>query len=181
MKPQEVTVKDNMKITLIADERLLDEMVVTAFGEQKRSAFTGSAAIVEAKTIETKQLTNVLSALQGEAADIDYFSGVTGQAIYQLGSDNRFIWRNLLGSGIDLQFKIDGYFDSEDVHNSYGGVTPLDHYQGDEFGWMFMRDASPSSDSEDYMTWTPEGGAGSIESYIYFFYPYEGYEYYTWE
>ena len=70
MKPYEVTVKENMKITLQADEQMLDEVVVTAFGEQKRSAFTGSAAVVQAKTIETKQLTNVISALQGEAAGV---------------------------------------------------------------------------------------------------------------
>ena len=81
MKPQEVTVKDNMTITLTADERLLDEVVVTAFGEQKRSAFTGSAAIVEAKTIETKQLTNVLSALQGEAAGVQMNSTSTSRLL----------------------------------------------------------------------------------------------------
>lgn len=59
-----------MKITLVSDEQLLEEVVVTAFGEQKRSAFAGSAAVVQAKTIETKQLTNVMSALQGEAAGV---------------------------------------------------------------------------------------------------------------
>ena len=70
MKPQVVTVSSNMTITLVSDEQLLEEVVVTAFGEQKRSAFAGSAAVVQAKTIETKQLTNVMSALQGEAAGV---------------------------------------------------------------------------------------------------------------
>ncbi|MGM9803302.1 MAG: SusC/RagA family TonB-linked outer membrane protein [Muribaculaceae bacterium] len=70
MKPQVVTVSNDMQITLVSDEMMLEEVVVTAFGEQKRSAFTGSAAVVQAKTIETKQLTNVMSALQGEAAGV---------------------------------------------------------------------------------------------------------------
>ena len=70
MKPQLVTVSKDMKITLDSDEQVLEEVVVTAFGEQKRSAFAGSAAVVQAKTIETKQLTNVMSALQGEAAGV---------------------------------------------------------------------------------------------------------------
>ncbi len=48
--------KPTMKITLINDNSALDEVVVTAFGEQKRSAFTGSAAIVDSKKIEHKQV-----------------------------------------------------------------------------------------------------------------------------
>ena len=50
--------KPTMKITLINDNSALDEVVVTAFGEQKRSAFTGSAAIVDSKKIEHKQVNN---------------------------------------------------------------------------------------------------------------------------
>ena len=70
MKPQVVTVSKDMKITLDSDEQVLEEVVVTAFGEQKRSAFAGTAAAEQAKSIETKQLTNVMSALQGEAAGV---------------------------------------------------------------------------------------------------------------
>lgn len=52
--------KPTMKITMINDNSALDEVVVTAFGEQKRSAFTGSAAIVDSKKIEHKQVNNVM-------------------------------------------------------------------------------------------------------------------------
>ena len=62
--------KPTMKITLINDNSALDEVVVTAFGEQKRSAFTGSAAIVDSKKIEHKQVNNVMSSLKGEAAGV---------------------------------------------------------------------------------------------------------------
>ena len=43
--------KPTMKITMLNDNSALDEVVVTAFGEQKRSAFTGSAAIVDSKRL----------------------------------------------------------------------------------------------------------------------------------
>ncbi|MBF1611147.1 MAG: TonB-dependent receptor plug domain-containing protein, partial [Prevotella sp.] len=62
--------KPTMKITMINDNSALDEVVVTAFGEQKRSAFTGSAAIVDSKKIEHKQVNNVMSSLKGEAAGV---------------------------------------------------------------------------------------------------------------
>lgn len=62
--------KAEMKVTLINDNSALDEVVVTAFGEQKRSAFTGSAAVIDSKKIENKQLSNVMSSLKGEAAGV---------------------------------------------------------------------------------------------------------------
>ena len=62
--------RPEMKVTLVNDNSTLDEIVVTAFGEQKRSAFTGSAAIVDSKKMEQKQLNNVMSSLKGEAAGV---------------------------------------------------------------------------------------------------------------
>lgn len=70
MKPYFAQARNDMKITLLNDNSTLDEIVVTAFGEQKRSAFTGSATVMDAKKIDQKQLTNVLSGLQGEAAGV---------------------------------------------------------------------------------------------------------------
>ena len=62
--------KPNMRVVLESHDAELDEVMVVAFGEQSRASFTGSAAVVDAKTIEHKQLTNVLSGLQGEAAGV---------------------------------------------------------------------------------------------------------------
>jgi len=61
---------ENMEIALKEEDSLLEEVVITAFGEQKRSAFTGSAAVMSAGSIEKKQVTNVISALRGEAAGV---------------------------------------------------------------------------------------------------------------
>jgi len=70
MATQEVDAKAKVMVQLEEEQTLLEETVVVAFGEQKRSAFTGSAAVLDSKKIEQKQLTNVISALQGEAAGV---------------------------------------------------------------------------------------------------------------
>jgi TonB-linked SusC/RagA family outer membrane protein len=66
MKTVEAKVKPVLKITLEADNEQLDEVIVVAFGEAKKSSFTGSATVVKSETLEKKQLTNVFSGLQGE-------------------------------------------------------------------------------------------------------------------
>lgn len=70
METQEVKVKNNLNITMHDDNTQLDEVMVVAFGKQKRSSFTGSAAVVGAKALEKKQVTNALSAINGEVAGV---------------------------------------------------------------------------------------------------------------
>lgn len=70
MERQEVKVSSNMRIVLAEDNTQLDEVMVVAFGKQKRSSFTGSAAVVGAKELEKRQVTNALSALNGTVAGV---------------------------------------------------------------------------------------------------------------
>ena len=107
--------------------------------------------------------------------ETDYFSGATSQLL-QYGGENKFIWRNFLGSGIDLKFKINGHFDAADVKNSYGEILPIDHYIDDESGegWYLATDATGGS---SYATWTPEGSNTAISKFMIFWYEYEGYAY----
>jgi len=65
-----ITAGKTNRIVLQETSESLDNVMVVAFGEQKRSAFTGSASVIDSKIIENKQLTNVLSGLQGEAAGV---------------------------------------------------------------------------------------------------------------
>ncbi len=60
----------DMRINLVPDNALLDPVIVVAYGEQKRSSFTGSAATVGAATIEKTQVTNPLDALAGKVAGL---------------------------------------------------------------------------------------------------------------
>ena len=61
---------DNLTIRLETANELLDEVIAVAYGEQKRSSFTGSAAVVGSATIEKTQVTNVLDALNGKVAGL---------------------------------------------------------------------------------------------------------------
>ncbi|MGN1263183.1 MAG: hypothetical protein ACI4TW_04020 [Prevotella sp.] len=107
----------------------------------------------------------------------DYFSGSTSQLL-QYSGENKFIWRNFLGSGIDLKFKIDGVFDANNVRNSHGEIIPLDHFiddpEGD--GWFL---ATTNNGNLSYATWTPEGSEKSISQYMFFWYEYQDYDYNT--
>lgn len=70
MEKQEVKARKSLNITMESDNTELDEVMVVAFGKQKRSSFTGSAGIVDSKNLEKKQVTNALSALNGEIAGV---------------------------------------------------------------------------------------------------------------
>ncbi|MBR6945581.1 MAG: TonB-dependent receptor [Prevotella sp.] len=67
---QTLTLKQNMRITLHPDQKSLDEVIVVAYGTQKRSAFTGSAAVVGSDEIGKVQVTNAVDALKGKAAGV---------------------------------------------------------------------------------------------------------------
>ena len=66
LQTQEVKAKERMRIVLTSTSEELDEVIVTAFGTAKKSAFTGSATVLNKATIEKKQVTNVLQSLAGE-------------------------------------------------------------------------------------------------------------------
>lgn len=70
LEEQEVKARQNLVVTLEDDNTQLDEVMVVAFGQQKRSSFTGSAGIIDSKVVEKKQVTNALSALKGEVAGV---------------------------------------------------------------------------------------------------------------
>lgn len=60
----------NLKVLLEADNNSLDEVMVVAYGTQKKSSFTGSAAEVKSDKIEGHVSSNVTSALAGSTAGV---------------------------------------------------------------------------------------------------------------
>ena len=68
MKTKTVQARSSLSIVLENDDQILDEVMVVAFGEQKKSSFTGSAGVVDSKKLEQRQVTNVMEALQGNVA-----------------------------------------------------------------------------------------------------------------
>lgn len=75
LRTKEVPVSDEeMTIFLQSDSKLIDEVVVVAYGTQKKSSFTGSASTVGAGTIEKRAISNVTAALEGNASGVQVTS-----------------------------------------------------------------------------------------------------------
>ena len=68
MKSKVLTAKANMRVELESVDNTIDEVMVVAFGTQKKSAFTGSAAVVSSKDLAKRVSTNVSSTLAGTVA-----------------------------------------------------------------------------------------------------------------
>ncbi|MBD5355885.1 MAG: SusC/RagA family TonB-linked outer membrane protein [Bacteroides sp.] len=64
-EPKTVEIKPDLKIYLTSTTSDLDEMIVVAFGKQKRESFTGSASVIDAEQIARAQVTNPIEALNG--------------------------------------------------------------------------------------------------------------------
>ena len=62
---QTLQAKNGMRVFLKPDSKMVDEVIVVAYGTQKKSAFTGSATKIDSKTIETHVATNVTQSLAG--------------------------------------------------------------------------------------------------------------------
>ena len=70
MKPQTVKAGGNMKVVLVNDNKTLDEVMVVAYGKQKKSSFTGSAAEIKSDKLADRQVANLTQALSGEVAGV---------------------------------------------------------------------------------------------------------------
>ena len=69
-----VKARNGMRIALDTDNRVLDELIVTAFGQQKKSSFTGSATVVGAEELQKSQVSSVTNALAGKVTGVQLTS-----------------------------------------------------------------------------------------------------------
>ena len=74
MRPQTVKAGGNMKVVLQNDDKTLDEVMVVAYGTQKRSSFTGSAAEMKSDDISKHIVSTATSALTGSVAGVQTIS-----------------------------------------------------------------------------------------------------------
>jgi TonB-linked SusC/RagA family outer membrane protein len=74
---REITIgnQNTYDLTLSGDAQSMNEVVVVAYGTQKRESITGSVATVGAKQLETRLTTNISQALAGAAPGISATSG----------------------------------------------------------------------------------------------------------
>ncbi|TFH48629.1 MAG: SusC/RagA family TonB-linked outer membrane protein, partial [Bacteroidia bacterium] len=57
--------RTRINVTMIPDLVAMDEVVVIAYGTAKKGSYTGSAAQIDSKTIETRPISNVTTAIEG--------------------------------------------------------------------------------------------------------------------
>jgi TonB-linked SusC/RagA family outer membrane protein len=71
---QEVPVSANVRVVLVTDAELLDEVMVVAYGTARKNTFTGSANVIKSDVIEKRQVSSVGNALSGVAPGIQVFN-----------------------------------------------------------------------------------------------------------
>ena len=77
MEPLEVAVSTKtLKIQLKNDSQILDEVVVVAYGTQKKTSLTGSIQEVKSEAIELRPTSSVVSALEGSVTGVQVNSTV---------------------------------------------------------------------------------------------------------
>ena len=69
---QEVSVgdKNSLRIKLVEDSKMIDEVVIVGFGTQKKENLTGAVKSVDVKVLDARPITNVVSGLQGAVAGL---------------------------------------------------------------------------------------------------------------
>ena len=105
MQSQEVKVKPVVKVVLKSDAEVLDEVVVTGYGVQRKASFTGAASIVGEEAIAKKNDANFVKVLEGSVPGVQMnnstsMPGVWG-SVYIRG-------RASLNSGTQPLYVIDG-------------------------------------------------------------------------
>src|SRR5574344_1734152 len=75
-KSQSVSVngRSEIKVTLVEDKKVLDEIVVVGYGVQRKSDVTGALTRVNEKELNKRPVNNAFEALQGKAAGVDITS-----------------------------------------------------------------------------------------------------------
>ncbi len=88
--PQTLHLSPDMTVKLAETASNLDEVMVVAYGTAKKSAYTGSASVVKAETLENALVSNATDALSGKVAGVQLQS-INGQP----GSDPTVLIRGI--------------------------------------------------------------------------------------
>ena len=130
---QEVKVQPNVKVTLTENSEVIQEVVVTGYGNISKGSFAGSAQAVDAENIEKKHSTEVTKALAGEVAGVQVING-SGQP----GTNATLVIRgvgSINGSATPL-YVVDGV-----AYN--GDISSID--PGDIASTTVLKDASATA------------------------------------
>ena len=81
-KTQQVTWNGkDLKVTLQEGSEMLDNVVVVGYGTQKKVNLTGAVSVVNSKQLESRPVTSVAQALQGEVPGLNFSVGNAGGSL----------------------------------------------------------------------------------------------------
>jgi len=141
VKQVEVGTQTNITVQLSADSRQLDDIVVVAYGEKKKSDVTGAIASVDEEEFNKGVVVNPGQLLQGKVAGVNV-SNASGEP----GASQNIIIRGVgsLRSGTTPLYVVDGFV----LDNSSTGVAnnPLNFINPADIESMeVLKDASASA------------------------------------
>lgn len=97
------------------------------------------------------------------------FAGVTTSAIYAYNGQNKFVWKDFLGSGLDMMFTVDtsktegAAFDASDLSKLKGDIIPKSNYTTTDSGWYL----TDGLGTKKYPTWTPAGSDEPVTKFLF--------------
>jgi len=109
-------------------------------------------------------------------ADISYQAGSRFESVtsplYAYSGENKFIWKDFLGSGIDFKFKVDtsnstGKYVADNLARLNGEIIPLNNYTYNSAGGYYLTDDATGG---GYPVWTPAGQTEAVTSFFYWAY-----------
>ena len=105
MATQEVAIKQTVNITLKSDAEVLEEVVVTGYGVQRKASFTGAAAIIGEDVIAKKSDANFVKALEGAVPGVQMSNSTSMPGVW---NEIYVRGRGSLNSGTQPLYVIDG-------------------------------------------------------------------------
>ena len=120
MKTQEVAVKPVVNVVLHSDTEVLDEVVVTGYGVQKKASFTGAAAVVDDKTLAKRTDANFVKALEGNVPGVQMSNSTSMPGVW---SEIYVRGRGSLNSGTQPLYVIDGMPVSSESDGIWSGTN----------------------------------------------------------
>lgn len=111
--------KNGMRVTMSDNAKVIDEVMVVAYGTSTKKSFAGSATVVKGETLEKKNPSDVTKALAGEIAGVQVVSS-TGQP----GTSASIRIRGIgsVNSSTDPLYVVDGIPFDGDI----SGIDPSD-------------------------------------------------------
>ncbi|WP_018630966.1 SusC/RagA family TonB-linked outer membrane protein [Niabella aurantiaca] len=107
--PQEVLIKDGLKLDVVlklAENKAMDEIIVTALGTQKKATVTGAITTVDLSTLKTPT-SSITNALAGNVSGV-----LAMQSSGQPGSNSSEFWIrgiSTFGAGTSALIMVDGF------------------------------------------------------------------------